>query len=507
MKILNSKQIKKADSFTIINEPIISIDLMERAAKQCISWIVNRFNRDYHFQIFCGMRNNGGDGLAIARLLLERGYKVNCYVIKFTEKKSEDFKTNEIRFIETGLKLNFIQNEKDFPSFSLFKEKTIVIDSILGSGLTRHIEGITLKLVKKINESSFPIIAVDLPSGLFSENNTNNIRENIIKATYTLSFEIPKLALFLPENFINVGESFILPIGLNQNFINQQVTSFYLITLNTVKNKIKIRSKFSHKGNFGHALIIAGMKGKIGAGVLSALGCLKSGVGLLSICSPQCGYEILQTTVPEAMFEENKGINFLEGKFKQTKYNTIGLGPGIGQQKETSLFIKSVIDHSNTPLVLDADAINIISNNKSWLENVPENSIFTPHPKEFQRLVGFYDNDIDKLKKQLAFSQKYNCYIILKGAHASVSTPEGKVYFNTTGNPGMSTAGSGDVLTGLLVGLLAQKYTPKDTCILGVFLHGLAGDMAKKKIGEEALIASDIIAHISSAYLEIKKEI
>ena len=501
MKILNAEQIRAADAFSIAKEPIASIDLMERASQACVKWITEKYNSHSFFHIFCGKGNNGGDGLAIARLLHETGSQVKCHIVHFTEFGSEDFNINKERLVQNGMEWNDIHKAEEIP---LIKINEVLIDAIFGSGLNRPSEGIVSELINAMNHSGNETLSIDMPSGLFCEDNSSNDHENIMKATHTLTFQLPKLALLLPENVSNVGEWHSLDIGLDPRFIEEQETKYFYTTREDISEKILDRGKFSHKGNHGHVLLISGMKGKMGASILSARACFRSGVGLLTIHCPKCGYEILQESVPEAMVELNEGQDHLEGVCT-IKERTVAVGPGIGTENETFLFFEQLLEQCEIPMVIDADAINIISKKKDLLSMVPNNSIFTPHPGEFRRLVGKFDNDTEKLEMLREFCSKHKCYMVLKGAHTVICTPDGKIHFNSTGNPGMATGGSGDVLTGIVAGLLAQGYPPQDAAIVGVYLHGSAGNLAANETSERSMIASDIVDHISKAYQILEK--
>lgn len=495
MKILTAKEIREADAYTIANKPIASIDLMERAATQCFNWLIERYSGK-SFQIFCGVGNNGGDGLVIARLLQQAGYVVKVYEVAFSEKRSEDFQTNLKRL---ELEVETITSKDDFPKL----DADVIVDAIFGSGLTRPVEGFTAELIKHINSSNKKVVAIDIPSGLFSEDNTNNISEHIILADLTLCFQVPKLSLMFPENGMRVGEWHVLPIGLDEEFISKQSSQYYLSTKELNQMIVRERYKFSHKGTYGHTLIISGSKGKMGATILSSRAALRSGTGLVSAHVPKCGYEIIQTAVPEVMVDQNDGEDYLQGAVETGKYNAIGIGPGIDTKEQTANLVKVLIQNAGKPVVFDADAINILGENKTWLQFLTPKSIFTPHPKEFERLIGRSNGDYDRLQMQKEFAKKFNCYVVLKGAHTSIACPDGDVFFNNSGNTGMATAGSGDVLTGIITGLLAQGYSSKQSAILGVYLHGLAGDLAAQEIGEEAEIAGDIVDKIGKAYKEL----
>ena len=498
MKILNAAQIRQADAFTIKNEPIKSIDLMERAATKCYDWISKIIDKTAKIKVVCGLGNNGGDGLAIARLLLKAGYDVDAIILRHTEKCTDDFKINEIRLKKLKNK-NIIEVAK-ISELPVFTDDDVIVDSIFGSGLTKPVEGFLAKVIENINKSSAFVISVDLPSGLFSENNLTNNLKAIIRADITLTFQVPKLSFLLPQNYLFVGEWYYLDIGLDAAFIDSLESNHYFIEEGDVRKMLKPRGKFAHKGNFGHALLVSGSYGKMGAAVLSAKACLRSGAGLITSHIPKIGYTIMQTAVPEAMVSIDKSDKFISLLPDISKYTAIAVGPGIDKKDETQKMLKLLIQNSVIPLIIDADALNILSENKTWLAFLPKNSILTPHPKEFERLAGKLTNDNERLQMQKEFSVKYYVYVIYKGAFTTISTPDGKLFFNSTGNPGMATGGSGDVLTGILLGLKACGYSSIEASILGVYLHGLAGDIAKEQLCEVSMIAGDIIENIANAF-------
>ena len=498
MKILNTSQIRQADAFTIKKEPITSIDLMERAATKCYDWISKIIDKTTKIKVVCGLGNNGGDGLVIARLLLKAGYDVDVIILRYSEKCTDDFKINEER-LKKLKKKNIIEITK-ISEFPVFTDDDVIIDSIFGSGLTKPIEGFLAKVIENINKNKAFVISVDLPSGLFSENNLSNNLKAIIRADITLTFQVPKLSFLLPQNYLFVGEWYYLDIGLDMTFINSLDSDYYFIEEGDVRKMLKPRGKFAHKGNFGHALSISGSYGKMGAAVLSAKACLRSGAGLITSHIPKVGYNIMQTSVPEAMVSIDKSDKFISLLPDISKYTAIAVGPGIDKKEETQKMLKLLIQNSVIPLIIDADALNILSENKTWLAFLPKNSILTPHPKEFERLTGKLINDNERLQKQKEFSVKFGVYVIYKGAYTTISTPDGKLFFNSTGNPGMATGGSGDVLTGMLLGLKACGYSSLDASILGVYLHGLAGDIAKEQLCEVSMIANDIIENIANAF-------
>lgn len=497
MKILSASQIRKLDQATIQNEPISSIDLMERASETFVNWFIKTFpNTDRNIQIFCGIGNNGGDGLAVARLLCQRFYKVQVFCCNISTKTSEDFAKNLARLPKRqALELLEIQKEDSFPKLP---SNGIVIDAIFGSGLNRPVQGYWADLILYLNKTAKTIVAIDIPSGLFADQATTSTH---LQADYTFSFELPKLAFFFPQNQHSLGEWTTKSIGLDADFIKKTETSYHYITPKIIKSILKKRHKFDHKGTYGHALLIAGSYGKVGAAVLAAKACLRTGAGLVSIHAPKCAYQILQISFPEAMVSIDEH-DFYFSKIPDLKaYKAIGVGCGLGTENITYTALVELIKKSSIPLVLDADALNILSQHQEFLKQLPNHSILTPHPKEFERLFGKTANDFDRNQLQREQAKKLQVYIILKGANTCIATPEGDCYFNSTGNPGMGTAGTGDVLTGMITGLKAQGYSSLEASLLGVYLHGLAGDLAVAKTGQEALLASDVIAHIGQAFL------
>ncbi len=494
MKIFSSELTKQADAYTIKNEPISSINLMERAASRACDKIVKLYYDKINFAIFAGPGNNGGDGLVIARLLIEKGLNATVYFVKFTDKTSEDFKIN-LQRLQKLKAASFIElkHAEDFPKLT---KNELIIDAIFGSGLSRVLNGLAEKIVKKINELPNEVLAIDCPSGLFGENNPLTER-TVIEADNTLTFQYPSLSFMCADNEKYVGKFHITDIGLHKDFIEKTQSDFYYTQSEDIK--IAKRKRFSHKGNYGHALLLAGSYGKAGACVLAAKAAHRAGIGLLTSVVPACNFQILQISSPETMLFINENEKSIAQLPDLSLYNAIAVGPGIGFAEETKQVLSDLIASYEKPIVFDADAITILSQEKELLKNIPENSILTPHPKEFERLVGKSSNNFEELQKQINFSKTYKVYLVLKGANSSVSCPDGKVHFNSTGNPGMATGGSGDVLTGIIVSFLAQGYTPKDAAIYGTFLHGLAGDYAAEKKGEYPLIASDIISSLPDA--------
>ena len=499
MKIFPSIQIKDLDAYTIEHEPISSVDLMERAADAVAKTIINKWDNETRIVVFAGPGNNGGDALAVARILGMNKYKVIVYLFNPKNKLSSDCQSNmeRLSFI-AGCELIVVDRRFTPPALDAY---TLVIDGLFGTGLNKPLEGGFAAVVKYINSSASTVVAIDVPSGLMCEDNTLNIPEHIIKADYTLTFQFPKLAFLFAENEQYVGEWEVLDIKLSQEGINNSDTIYSITEGKQIRNIILPRSRFSHKGTYGHGLLIAGSYGMAGAAVLAAKACMKSGIGLLTVHTPSKNNDIIQTSIPEVLVHNDENPYFFTNIEEiDNIYQAVAIGPGLGMEPQTITAVCAQLKATHTPMIIDADAINILANSHLAMNSIPENSILTPHPKEFQRLVGKCNNTYDMLVKACDTAFRYKINIILKGAWSAVITPEGYIHFNPTGNPGMATAGSGDVLTGILLGLLAQGYSPVQAAMMGTFLHGHAGDLAENKVGLRGMIASDIINYIPQAW-------
>jgi ADP-dependent NAD(P)H-hydrate dehydratase / NAD(P)H-hydrate epimerase len=491
MKILSASQIRALDAHTIQNEPIRSVDLMERAARAFVKWWCARLDNQRQVVVLCGKGNNGGDGLAIGRLLSEKGYGVSVYVVQYTESGSDDFLANLER-LRNCLPVHSISSQADIPGLS---SNCIVIDALLGSGLSRPVSGLLQEVVQAINESPAQVVSVDIASGLYADQ-PNNQQDAIIRPDHTVSFQLPKLAFMMPRNGPMIGDWHVVDIGLSQSFIDQADTPYYFTDFETAQSLVRKREKFSHKGTFGHALLIAGSFGKMGAAQLSGKACLRAGVGLLTMHVPRCGYTIMQIALPEAMTSVDIHEQIISTLPGLGSYSGIGLGPGLGKEPQTLHALEELLEHTQAPMVWDADALNLLSENQELLKKIPEDTILTPHPKEFERLAGKSPNDYDRLELARQFAREHRVIVCLKGAHTAIILSDGTVHFNSTGNAGMATGGSGDVLTGIITALLAQKYAPQDAARLGVYQHGVAGDRAACARSKVAMTASDIVENL-----------
>jgi hydroxyethylthiazole kinase-like uncharacterized protein yjeF len=496
-KIFSVQQVREADLFTLQQEPISSIDLMERAATKCCEWIKEKVPVLNKCILFCGHGNNGGDGLAMARILYQAKFIIEVYVLNMPGKYSDDFAVNKDRL--TQIDSSLIKQVCAVTDFPAINTDDIVIDAIFGTGLSKPVTGLAAEIIHMINNTGATVIAIDIPSGLLADTPSDH-SSAIVKATYTISLQFPKLAFFFAENAMYTGNWAIVNIGLSKAFIANESTTHYQLTYWFIKNLLKPRPKFSHKGTYGHAMLITGSHGKIGAAVLAARACLRSGVGLLTVHLPECGYEIMQATHPEAMVTTDTNRQFIGDEMTTGTFSAVGIGPGIGSHERTQKTLFTIIQHAQQPLVMDADALNILGLHKDWLKHVPQNSILTPHPKEFERLAGKAANDFERHEWQVAFSKKYQVFVVLKGAHTCITTPSGESYFNITGNPGMAKGGSGDVLTGIITGVLAQGYGSLEACLISVYVHGYAGDLASVSFGETGMTVGDICDHLPAAW-------
>ena len=501
MKILSSAQLKELDKYTIIHEPIASIDLMERAARALTEAIVQRWDKSFDIVVFAGPGNNGGDALAVARMLSKKGYRVEVFLFNTKGKLSEECQANLDRLKTCGsIYFTEISTQFDPPNLS---EKHLVIDGLFGSGLNKPLNGGFAAVVKYINSSKAQVVAIDIPSGLMGEDNTYNVRTNIIRADVTLSIQLPKLSFLFPENEDIVGEWEMLDIQLKQSFIDSVPSDYSILEESEVRSLVKPRKRFAHKGTFGHGLLIAGSYGMAGASILSAKACLKSGIGLLTVHVPIHNHDLLQVTVPEAIVHTDIQERYFAQPTHLNKYSALAIGPGLGREEDTALAMMEQIQGSNLPIVLDADAINILSTHRNWLSRLPKRCILTPHLGELERLIGKCLDTYERLIKVKELASYLQSYIIVKGAWTCIVTPEGNFHFNPTGNPGMATGGSGDVLTGILLGLLAQGYSREEACKLGVYIHGMAGDIAAEEKTEISMTANDIVEALPIAWKKI----
>lgn len=498
MKFFRTEQIRQIDADTIKCEPIASIDLMERAAGKLTDAIQRQYGgKNLYFAIFAGAGNNGGDALAVARMLNACGEKVGVWLIAPGERLSPDCRVNLERLVATSVDVQICSDAFSSP---VLPQATIIVDGLFGSGFSRPVTGVFADTIRFINSCSCDVVAIDIPSGLCGEKQFHAVEQCIVDANTTLTLQFPKLSLLLPENERFVGDWHILDIGLHSDAMDRQCSSFYYTQAEDIKALMKPRRKFSHKGDYGRALLVSGSLGMAGASILAARSSLRSGVGLLSVALPSCNNAMVQTAVPEAMTLPACGENCIAALPSSRVFNAIGIGPGLGTGKATERAVLKFIEECEVPMVLDADALNILARNPDYLQSLPEGSILTPHVGEFTRLTGRAADDYDRLMQVVAFAREHRVCVVLKGAHTAVCSPDGECFFNSTGNPGMATGGSGDVLTGVALALLARGYNSIEAARIAVYVHGVAGDIACQQYGETALTAGDIVNALPSAW-------
>ncbi len=488
-KILSAEQIRAADQHTINNEPIASIDLMERASRAFVDAIREEIASARKIAVVAGPGNNGGDGLAVARMLLQSSKQVSSYLITLGPKRSKDCEEN----LQRLQKLQEVQHLQAGVPMPDLNDYDLIIDAIFGSGLSRAVEGYPAAIIDQINASPAKVISIDTPSGLSSDH--VQLSGKIVQADLAISFQRPKWSFLCKESGPYLKQWKSVDIGLDEAFIQSQDSQNYLLD-SSIVHSLPTRAKYSHKGSYGHSLIIAGSKGMIGAALLAAKACKRSGTGLLTVYVPTVGYTIVQSQLPEALCLTDPNGSHITELPDLSPYNAIAIGPGLGQDQQSARAFRQLLEQADMPLVIDADALNLLAKEPELLSLIPKGSILSPHPGEFRRLIGPSKDSMQQQEMQKAFAHKYDCILMLKGAHTSIADPSGNLYFNATGNPGMATGGSGDVLTGILTALLAQGITPLSTALLAVYHHGLAGDQAAKRLGQRALIASDIIENI-----------
>lgn len=507
MKLPNAYQMKELEAYTIQHDDIKSIDLMETAAMKVAEFIFyNYTNHDTPIIIYSGPGNNGGDGLALARLLSKSNYtNIKAYLFNTNNSLSEDCKQNAERLKVECPKVSFTEIQQQFEAPEMSNE-TLIIDALFGTGLNKPLGGGYAALVKFINASPAQVVSIDMPSGLMCEDNTYNSPSAIVRATYTLTLGLPKLALILPDNQQYVGEAFVLDIGLCSEKLDDMTIPYQITSKRHVAQLLRERPAYGHKGTFGNALLIAGKYGMAGAALLAAKACMRTGVGKVTVHSPIKNNDILQIGVPEAVLHHDENETIFTTPERTDDYQAIAIGPGIGTDKRTALAFIEQASHADIPMLIDADGINILGGHKGWISQIPANTIFTPHAREMQRLGICNTDSYSTLLEAINMAKQHKFYICLKGHYTAICTPNGEVYFNPSGNSGIATAGSGDVLTGIILALLAQQYKEFDACLLGTYLHGLAGDIAAKDLGEHAVTATDIIQYLPQAFKQILEE-
>ena len=503
MKILTAAQTRQLDQATIQQQHISSLALMERAAQALLRWFDHRFRSDKPADtlVLCGPGNNGGDGLALARLLHEAGYPVRVALLP-AEQYAPDYEHN-LHLLPKVLNVRKLSSN----SLPILDADTLVIDALFGTGFSRPLTGLAADLVSHLNDSGVRVLAVDVPSGLMADAPQPGPESVVVRATYTISFGLPKLAFLLPQNAEYVGEWYVEDIQLSPHFVAEEATPWHFTELAPVPDvQLPKRQQFAFKNDYGHALLLAGSRGKMGAAVLASGACLHGGVGLLTVAVPGCGYDIIQTTRPEAMCLPDAEADFISQLPELKSYQAVGIGPGLGQQEASRAVLEQLLHTAKVPLVLDADALNLLGAHRPLLKLLPPGTVLTPHVGEFARLTKKVADDYERLQLLREFARQHQCVVVLKGAYSAVAAPDGQVYFNSTGNPGMATGGSGDVLTGLLLALRAdQRLDALTATRVAVLAHGRAGDLAAAHTGQAGLVASDLVRYIGPALQELTR--
>ncbi len=505
MKIFLTNQIRSIDQYTITHEPVQSIHLMERAALACYKFLEGRLNKNENIAVFCGMGNNGGDGLALTRLLNQNGFNATAYLIRHNEKASGDNLINQQRLKTTYPKYLFeVKDAMALGHLPLTNVK-VIIDALLGTGITRSPEGLLAGAITLINQHpDAKVYSIDVPSGLNSDSASIH-NSSIVKAHCVLSFQFPKLGFLMAENAEYVKNFELLDIGLHPDAIAQHSSAYHYLSLDLISALLKHRSKFSHKGTHGHGLLVAGSRGKGGAAIIAAKACMKSGAGLLTVHSTKATLQAMLQHLPEAMSYADSNPEYISEVLQPEKYTAIAFGPGVGLHEETQRVLKKILHYSNGALLIDADGLNCLAENATWLNFLPPNTILTPHVKEFDRLTTSHSSDFERLESARQFSAKYRCVVVLKSAHTAIVMPDTSVFFNSTGNPGLAKAGSGDGLTGIVLGLLCRNYTPAQAALIGVYLHGLAADDCATSMSKESMLITDVISALPKVFLELEK--
>lgn len=504
MKIFTSAQIHELDNYTIEHEPVSSIDLMERSARALTMAIMQEWDNSTPVVVFAGPGNNGGDALAVARMLLTEGYAVTLYLFNIGNHLSPDCATNRQRFIDCKQQKTFVEVTRQFDTPQL-TTGTLVVDGLFGTGLNKPLAGGFASLVRYINQCDCQVVSIDVPSGLMAEDNSYNVRQNIVRADLTLSLQSRKLAFMFADCQEFVGRLKILDIRLSQEFINKTDSRYSVIEETDVRSMLRPRGDYVNKGSMGNALIIVGSYGMAGASILATRACLRSGIGKVTVHTPRRNYDIMQISVPEAVLQIDHEEAYFSEAVDTEGYDAMGIGPGLGTIENTAIALISQLRRVQCPVVADADAINIIAKHRAWIQQLPKGIILTPHPKEFDRFSGMQSlGDYERLMRASEIAERLGAYIILKGHNSALCTPDTRIIFNSTGNSGMATAGSGDVLTGIITALLGRGYDREEACLMGMYIHGLAGDLAEKEVGKESLVAGDIIRFLPKAFKKLE---
>lgn len=502
MKIFTTENIRNIDRVTIEDEGVSSMELIHRVAEGVVNEILSRWSPSKPTMVFAGAGNNGADALIVAKLLIQAGFNPHVVLINVQGNSlSRDCRECRDELLRMGnVAMTEIVHTSHIPTLT---PDHLVIDGLFGTGLRNPLDGGYKAMARYINESGATVVSIDVPSGMFGDWNSRILARDVVHADLTVAVQFPRLAFFLSDNASLVGRWTTVDIGLSRRAIEQTATKYFLIEKEDVRRVLKPRPDFCSKADFGHALLFAGCYGMMGAAVLASRGALRAGVGKLTVHSPRCGFSVLQTAVPEALFLPDANDNVISNMSPRVNYTAIGVGPGIGTNDATRGAVETLIKTIERPMVIDADALNIIARNPALIDHIAPGSILTPHAGEFDRIFGSQASAETRLLRALEVSHKYKLIIVLKGRYSATVRPDGKVFFNSTGSAAMATAGSGDVLTGIITSLLAQGYKSEIAATAGVYIHGLAGDIAARSEGDYGTSAGDIAAAVGKAIREI----
>ena len=503
MKLFTNDEIRAIERYTIEQEGVSLAELIERVAEGVTDEVCARWRSDKPTIIFAGPGNNGADALATGRLLCHHGFRPEIYLFNIGGNKlSADCAAQRDRLLAEHPDVMFTEVTKSF-NMPQLHANYLVIDGLFGSGLNEELKGGFKVLVQNVNDEKATVVSIDLPSGMFGDWNPHIVNRDTVHATLTLAIQFPRLCFFIPDNAELIGEWKVIDIGLSEQAISQSPVNFCLVEKRDVRHRLHHRKEFCSKADFGSAILYAGSYGMMGAAVLSASGALRAGLGKLTVCAPKCGYTILQTSVPEAMYHYNRGEMNIVDIRPERSFSAIGVGPGIGTHELTVMALEDFLASINQPVVLDADALNCIAIKPSMLNTIPVLSVLTPHAGEFDRMFGPQTSGEARLRTAIEKAKYYNIFIILKGHYTAIVRPDGKVYFNSSGTPALATPGSGDVLTGILLAMLAQGYPAELASIIAVYIHGLAGELAASEHGEYGVLAGDIAANVGRAIKDV----
>ena len=503
MKIFTQQEIKAIEAATL-NDGVTVLDLIERAGVAVAQIIMQRYGQDRQYVFFAGPGKNGADALSAARILWENGYDITVTLFNIHGSPiCDECRTMKQRLLSANFPSDRLTEVVKTFKMPQLTPRHIVVDGLFGRGQNRPLEGGFCTLAETINDSKATVIAIDIPSGMSIDWNPRAVSRHIIHASLTIAIQFPHLAFFLPSVSDLCGEWVTVDIGLSRQAMSKVPVRYYLVEKTDVARTLRPRSQSSSKKDFGSAMLYAGSYGMMGAAVLAARGALRAGVGKLTVSSPLCGYNILQSSVPEALYQYVKNDGIIDEIKPSHHYNSIAIGPGIGTDDATIAALEKFLATTSSPVILDADALNCIALKPAMLQTIPVLSILTPHAGEFDRLFGPQPNSEARLTKAIEIAGYYNVLIILKGRYTAIIRPDGKIYFNSSGTPAMATAGSGDVLTGILAALIAQNYPPEIASLTGVYIHGLAGEIAERIEGTYGVTATDIANATGKAIKEI----